>query len=224
MSLDGRALRVLVVDDHDVVRVGLRTLSTVAPQVVGSVQTAEHPDRIDLAGEPPDVTVMDFWFGDEVGPTAQQMARLRSWPTRVLLYTNESRPAALRESIIAGVSGLCLKTDGLDALAHAIRDVAGRGVAASSEMARTMLCECRDHDWLTPRERDVLRCLCDGLTDAQIAEILVISVKTVDNHVQNIFRKFRDRSCSDSVNRALAVRIALETGEVCVRGSTLERV
>ncbi len=197
--LTGRSLRVLVVDDHEVVRQGLRSF-------------LHHPDQIEVVGEAgtadealaqvgrtaPDVVVMDVRLPDRSGVEACREIRSRHPQVKVLMLTSYSDDEALMASIVAGASGYVLKhTRGSD-LAKAIEVVANGGSLLDLNMVKQAIerlqaqlarCPVGGPDSLTGREREVLRLLAQGKTNREIGRELFISERTVKNCVSSILAK-----------------------------------
>lgn len=182
--------KVVAVENLDVVRLGLLTLPMTRPDAVATIEVHPSVATLDLTRPAPDVLVVDYWLGHEDESVVPHLPDLVQWSPHVLLYTSEERPARLRAAMRTGVSGLCLKTDGLSALADAIQDVAVHGTAFSGPLAQALLEDDALGARLTERECEVLEGLATGLTIADIADQLVLSVKTVQTHAENIRRKY----------------------------------
>ncbi len=210
MTTARRPLRVSAVDNLDVVRLGLLTLPMTRPDVVATMEVFADVGDLDLTARPPDVLVLDYWLGHENTPVVPHLETLGTWTRHLLLYTSEERPAHLRAAMHHGATGLCLKTDGLNALAEAIRELHDHGAAFSGPMAHALLTDEALGARLTPRECEILQGLSAGFTVADLAEQLYLSVKTVQTHVENVRRKYtRD---GESTNRASMIRAAQRDG------------
>ena len=118
-----QALDVVVVENLDVVRRGLLSLPLTHPHAVASVRAFADVDDIDFNGRPPNVVVLDYWLGREDRASLGHVGRLHEWGAHVLLYTTEELPHPLQLAMQAGIDGLCLKNDGIDALVAAIMEV-----------------------------------------------------------------------------------------------------
>lgn len=192
-------LRLLLVDDHQVVRLGLRALLDGEPgiTVVGDVGTAA--EAVQMAGRVlPDIVLMDVRLPDQSGIMACQQIRQR-WPdVQVLMLTSFADEDLVLEAISAGAAGYVLKQVGTDDLLRAVRAV-GRGDAVlDPTTTRQLLARVRRaeheahgaafHD-LSERELEVLVLVAEGKTNAEIAAALVLSEKTVRNHVSTILEK-----------------------------------
>lgn len=194
-----RSVRVMIVDDHEVVRLGLRALFELEDDldVVGEVASGEAAaDEAERTR--PDVVVMDVRMGAVDGIEACRAVRERLPDAGVLMLTSFGTEEAVLAAIMAGASGFLLKNTGRAEVLRAVRTVgAGESLldpavtgavmrrlaelAASAEDPR--LAE------LSAREREVLQLVAEGLTNRQIAERLVISPVTARNHVSRILAK-----------------------------------
>jgi len=202
-------IRVLIVDDHQMVREGIKVLLSTCDDiaVVGeAADGAEALEQCRLIG--PDVVLMDILMPvmDGAEATAQITA---SWPEmRVIALTSYLDQEYVEKTLDAGAISYLLKDARPEALTRAIRDaVAGRGTIDSGAMR--VLMERRADDVgrdLTPREREVLALLAGGLSNKEIAETLTLSVGTVRLHVSNILAKL------GAPNRTTAAAIAMKHG------------
>jgi DNA-binding NarL/FixJ family response regulator len=192
-------LRLVLVDDHQVVRLGLRALLEGEPDitVVGEAGTAAEAIQV-VSRVEPHIVLMDIRLPDQSGITACQQVRQR-WPmVQVLMLTSFADEDLVLEAISAGAAGYVLKQLGNDDLLRAVRAV-GRGDAVlDPAVTRQLLARVRRaeheahgaafHD-LSERELAVLARIAEGKTNAEIAEALILSEKTVRNHVSTILEK-----------------------------------
>ena len=202
-------IRVLIVDDHQMVREGIKVLLSTCDDiaVVGeAADGAEALEQCRLIG--PDVVLMDILMPvmDGAEATAQITA---SWPEmRVIALTSYLDQDYVEKTLDAGAISYLLKDARPEALTRAIRDaVQGRGTIDSGAMR--VLMERRVDDVgrdLTAREREVLALLAGGLSNKEIAETLTLSVGTVRLHVSNILAKL------GAPNRTTAAAIAMKHG------------
>jgi two-component system response regulator NreC len=207
------SIRVLVVDDHAVVRAGLRRVLDSEPDIetVGEAENAERA-VFEAMEHKPDVILMDVVMpgksGIEIIPTLLQNAP----EARVLVLSMQDDPRYLREAFDAGASGYVLKEAADTDVVEAVRAVAAdqryvhpllgaRLVQAEADERRRA-----ESDPLSEREREVLRLLALGHTNQEIAKMLFISVRTAETHRAHIMQKLRLSS------RAELVRYALEQG------------
>lgn len=207
-------IRTLIVDDHGVLRAGLRALlaGEADLEVVG--EAADGDEALRMAGElSPEVVLMDITMPgmDGIEATRKLLAEMPS--ARVLLLTVHADSSLLREALKAGAAGYILKRAVESELINAIRAVARGDLYIDPAMTRALLTEparnpCRDNlnETLTSRETEVLQLIAGGYTNRQIAEKLTISVRTVEGHRANIMGKLDLRS------RVELVRYARETG------------
>ncbi len=192
-----RVLRVLLVDDHDIVRVGLTTLINGADdlEVVGGASTAAEC-LIRIATHRPDVVVLDVRLPDRNGIEVCRDIRSRFPNVKVLMLTAFADEEALSESLVAGASGFVLKQTRADELIAAVRAVGAGGTFHDSETTRrltegTLGREQSDliMSKLSHQEDTVAHHLAEGLTNKEIAEEMGLAEKTVKNYVSNLLSK-----------------------------------
>ena len=207
------SIRVLVVDDHAVVRSGLRRVLD-AEDDIETVGEAENAERavFEAMEHRPDVVLMDVTMPGQSGIEALP-ALLQSVPdTRVLMLSMQDDPGYVRAAFEAGASGYVLKEAADSEVVAAVRAVAsGEQYVHPSLGARLVAAEADERrraeaDPLSDREREVLRLLALGHTNQEIASMLYISVRTAETHRAHIMQKLRLSS------RAELVRHALEEG------------
>ena len=195
-------LRVVLVDDHDLFRTGLRNLlADQGVDVVGEAQTGMEALGLvrDLA---PDVVVMDLNMPGMSGVDATRQINVIAPLTRVLVLTISDQDGDVMDAILAGASGYLLKDSSIQELLQGIRSAAVgealisphiaskvlqrvRATSTSPEIADTIRSELSD------REVEVLKLIANGTDNAQIAAELHISPKTVKNHISNILMKLQ---------------------------------
>ncbi len=198
-------IRVLLVDDHAVVREGIRAFLQLQPdiEVVGEADGGEAALAIAAEVEP-DVVLMDLLMPDGDGISALRHLRDRQPAAAVLVLTSYLDDAQVFGAIQAGAAGYQLKDIQPEALADAIREVhAGRPALHAEAQARLMHRgrTAPPGSALTPRERDVLRLLTEGFANKEIATRLQVSEKTVKTHVSSILAKL---GVQDRTQAALA--------------------
>jgi NarL family two-component system response regulator LiaR len=197
-------IRVLLVDDHAVVREGLRAFLELQPDivVVGEADGGETALAV-AAKTKPDVVLMDLVMPDGDGITALRRLREESPDVRVLVLTSYIDDAQVFGAIQAGAAGYQLKDIQPEALADAIRDVHGDRPALHPEAQARLMHRTAGPpgSTLTPRERDVLRLLAEGFANKEIARRLFVSEKTVKTHVSSILQKL---GVQDRTQAALA--------------------
>lgn len=210
MTEKDRVLRILVVDDHPVFRMGMTALleSIEGATVVGEAATAAEgiaaAQRLN-----PDIVVMDLNLGDGSGIEATRVVVETCPATRVLVLTMHDDDESLLASIRAGAHGYLVKGAGQADIEHALRAVWKGQVIVGAEMADVALAALgrgprpkSPFPSLTDREVDVLDLLAEGLDNASIARRLVVNDKTVRNYVSAILSKLQARDRTDAILRA----------------------
>jgi two-component system response regulator NreC len=204
-------VRVLIVDDHTVVRSGLRLLLIANDDidVVGEAGTAR--DAVFRARQlKPDVILMDVVMPDQSGIEAVPQLVHEHPETKVLMLSMQDDPRYVREAFAAGASGYVLKEAADAEVVAAVREVARGGRYVNPELgARLVAAEAdarrqAEEDPLSEREREVLRLLALGHTNQEIAKSLYISVRTAETHRAHIMQKLRLASRAELVRYALA--------------------
>jgi DNA-binding NarL/FixJ family response regulator len=212
-------VRVFVVDDHAVVRRGLRAyLETVDDmEVVG--EAADGQDALDAiaalvaAGRPPDVALMDLLMPGMDGVTATAAITRRHPEMAVVAMTSFTQADKVHGALQAGAAGYLLKDAEADEVAAAIR-AACRGEvhldpAIARQLTRSLLAPtARSVNALTDREREILVLVAKGLSNQQIADALVISERTARTHVSNILSKLGVASRTQAALLAIREGIA----------------
>jgi NarL family two-component system response regulator LiaR len=201
-------IRVLVVDDHAMLRRGLRFFLRGFDdlELVGEAATAK--EAIELCAETePDVVLMDMVLPDRDGAAATQIVREHQPDTQVIALTSFQEEDLIERALQAGAIGYLLKSVTADDLAEAIRAAhAGRSTLApeaTEVLIRATRKRANQPDYgLTEREREVLALMVEGLSNADIAERLVISVATVKFHVSGILSKMGVSSRTEAVSLA----------------------
>jgi NarL family two-component system response regulator LiaR len=207
-------IRVLLVDDHVMLRRGLATFIKVYDDLELAGEAGSGEEAIPLCAQLlPDVVLMDMVMPDMDGVTATRAIRQQFPEVQVVALTSFKDKGLVQDALQAGAIGYLLKDVSADELAQAIR-AAHAGRATLSPGAAQALVQAaaqpptpgRD---LTKRERDVLALLVEGLNNTQIAERLVVSPSTVKSHVSHILAKLGVASRTEAA--ALAVRHGLVT-------------
>jgi DNA-binding NarL/FixJ family response regulator len=212
------SVRVLVVDDHAIVRSGLRRVLDAEPGIE-TVSEAESAERavFEAMEHKPDIVLMDVVMpgksGIEIVPSL-----LRAVPgTQVLILSMQDDPRYVREAFEAGASGYVLKEAADTELITAVRAVAaGERYVHPALGARLLAAEVEERkraeaDPLSEREHEVLRLLALGHTNQEIAKLLYISVRTAETHRAHIMQKLRLSSRAELVRYALANDLLQET-------------
>jgi two-component system response regulator DesR len=187
-------LRVLVVDDHDVVHWGLRSLLGGQPWVERCLAAHDAAEAIALAEQyEPDVALVDLFVGRESGAEICERLRLISPPARVLFISGAGRISAAAARA-AGASGFISKDWSAQEVVDAVRVVARGGSVFPAEDAEPPA-------GLTAREREVLALIATGATNAEIADRLFLSPHTVKEHTSAVYRKLGVRNRAEAVQR-----------------------
>jgi DNA-binding NarL/FixJ family response regulator len=189
-----RKLRVLVVDDHDVVHWGFRLMLTQQPWVERCLSARNSQEAIAHATRyEPHVALVDLFVGDESGAEICEQLRERSPGTRVLFISGAGRlsPSAARA---AGASGFVPKEWSAQEIAQAVQLV-GRGMSVFGDD------EERPANRLSGREREVLELMASGATNREIADVLHLSPWTVKEYTGALYRKLEVRNRAEAVQR-----------------------
>jgi two-component system, NarL family, response regulator NreC len=204
-------IRVLIVDDHAVVRSGLRLLLDQEPDIepIGEAGTGREA-LFQSRSLKPDVILMDVVMPDQTGLDVLPSLLHEQPDAKVLMLSMQDDPRYVREAFAAGASGYVLK-EAVDAeVVAAVREVARGGRYVNPELgARLVAAEAdaqrsAEEDPLSDREREVLRLLALGHTNQEIAKELYISVRTAETHRAHIMQKLRLQSRAELVRYALA--------------------
>jgi len=198
-------IRVLLADDHAIVREGLRTILGFQEGIEVVGEASDGQEAVDLTQKLlPDVVLMDIRMSKLDGVEATRRIKAQNPQIGVIVLTNYDDDRYVFEGIEAGASGYLLKDISSDDLAEAIRRVAqGESLMAPSVLRKVLdefahRAEERElpHEALTPRELEVLQALAGGLKNEEIAKELFITEKTVKSHLGSIFSKLgvNDRS------------------------------
>ncbi|MEV6133352.1 response regulator transcription factor [Streptomyces violaceusniger] len=194
MADPGR-IRVLLVDDHQVVRRGLRTFLQVQDDIEVVGEASDGEEGVARAEElRPDVVLMDVKMPGLDGIEALRILRGLDNPARVLIVTSFTEKRTVVPALRAGAAGYVYKDVDPEALARAIRSVHSGHVLLQPEVALALLSQEEGGGQgrggsLTEREREVLALIADGRSNREIARALVLSEKTVKTHVSNILMK-----------------------------------
>jgi DNA-binding NarL/FixJ family response regulator len=210
------SIRILVVDDHSVVRQGLRMFLRLDPDFEIVAEAEDGAQAVELARQfEPDVVLMDLLMPVMDGIKATAAIRSASPETEVIALTSVLEDAAVVDAVRAGAIGYLLKDAQADELCRAIRAAAAGQVQLSPKAAERLVREVRasaSPEALTEREIEVLRLLADGQSNKEMARSLSIGEKTVKTHVGNILAKLGVYS------RTQAALHAVQIGLVTMKG------
>ena len=205
-------IRVMLVDDHTMVRRGLATFLMVFDdlQLAGEAESGEAAVQL-CAKALPDVILMDMVMPGMDGSTATRLIRRQFPQVQIIALTSFKESELIRTALEAGAIGYLLKDVSADEVARAIR-AAHAGRATLSPDAAQALVESANQPPmpgldLTEREREVLSLMIEGLNNTQIAGRLTVSPSTIKSHVSNILSKLGVASRTEAVTLALRKRI-----------------
>lgn len=210
-------LTVLLVQPHPVTLLGLRTVLGSEPDVVVVGEAATGQQALEQSAQlHPDVVLLDTRLPDLSGLELVRRLRRRSPPPRLVVFSSEDQPWAIRAIMIAGAAAYLLKSAPPEEVVQAIR-IAGRGQRFVSAEVSARLDALFDAaiaaEPLSPRELEVLAHLASGETNGEVARCLGLAVKTVEMHVSSLLAKLGTRS------RTQAALVAVELGLVQLRSS-----
>ena len=211
MSPTSREIRVLLADDHAVVRAGIRQFLQQAPgiQVVGEAEDGEQAMRL-IESLAPDVAVLDVQMPKATGIEVARWARTKMKAVGILILTAYDDAPYVIAVLEAGAHGYMLKTAEPQEIVQAIRDVDEGKSALDIEVARRVLAQNLKREELgvqalTEREHEVLRLAARGYTNKAIGLQLGISDRTVQGHLAHIFAKLQAASRTEAVMRAVSL-------------------
>lgn len=201
-------ITVLLADDHEVVREGLRLALLRSPHIRVVGEAPDGATAVSLAERRrPDVIVMDLRMPEMDGIEATEEIMRRVPESKVLIFTAYSEKALLQRGLESGARGYILKEAPHETLLRAIEKVAA-GETFVDPALMSALTQTRDGtDVLTAREREILQLLADGMSNADVAAQLFISQETVKSHVRHILTKLEADTRTQAV--AIALRDAM---------------
>ena len=211
-----KAARILIADDHELVRQGMRAIFESEPQwvVCGEARTGLQALAMTLELKP-DLVVLDVSLPELNGIEVTRQIR-RALPVAILIVTMHDSDEVVKEAMDAGANGLVLKAEAGRTLADAVRMILARGEFISDRVSRvagrvTSLGDTaparRKPSLLTSRERQVLQLLAEGQANKEVATSLQISTKTAETHRARIMAKLEVHSMSELVRYAIRNRI-----------------
>ncbi|HEX2073645.1 MAG TPA: response regulator transcription factor [Geodermatophilus sp.] len=210
MADDDPVLRIVLVDDHPVVRAGLRALLEGQPDlvVVGEAAGAGEAEEVVRSAEP-DVVLMDLNLGAGAdGAATTRLLRRLPAPPRILVLTTYATEADILSALDAGAAGYLLKDAPPEELFRGVRAVARGETVLASEVAATLVRRVSSPEpALTEREVQILGLLADGLPNKEMAKRLLVSEATVKSHLSHIYSKLGVDSRAGAVARAIEQHI-----------------
>lgn len=201
-------IRVLIVDDHAMVRRGLATFLRAFGDLALAGEAGSGEEAVRMSAQvQPDVILMDMMLPGINGPEAIRAIRQRQPHVQVLALTSFKEGELIRHALEAGAIGYLLKDVSADELASAIRAAHSGRATLSPEATQSLVQMARQPDApsfeLTEREQTVLRLMVEGLSNTQIASRLVVSPSTIKSHVSAILTKLGVASRTEAVTLAL---------------------
>ena len=208
-------VRILLADDHDVVRRGLKALLQESSDWEICGEAASGREAVDLAQEmQPDIAIVDLMMPDLNGLETTRQIRRVSERTQVLIFTMHHNESIIHDVLEAGARGYLLKTDAEVHIVTAVETLLRRQPYFSARVSETVLegflrsgrqasTEGTVVPRLTPREREVIQLLAEGHRNKKIAQILGISIKTVETHRTTLMRKIGVNSIVELVRYAV---------------------
>jgi RNA polymerase sigma factor (sigma-70 family) len=215
--VNDKPIRVIVADDHSVVREGIRTVLEASDDfdIIAEAATGEEALRL-IAEHDPDVAILDITMPELSGIEVITRLRERAARTSVLILSMHDHPEYVLGAVRAGADGYLMKSAGPAEVRDAVRAVADGRESFSSRVTQQLSSALRDEaaretsrdriEQLTPREKEVLVRVAEGRTSREIAEEFGISHRTVETHRESIMRKLGIRTVAG------LTRFALEAG------------
>lgn len=205
---DPAKIRILIVDDHAVVRSGLGAFLTAVPDLEMVGEAKDGQQALECARSlHPDVILMDLMMPGMDGVTATRKIKEQMPDIQVIALTSYQENDLVQQAMQAGAIGYLMKNVLALELATAIRAAKEGKMTLSPEAVESLVRATRqpvEMDTLTEREKEVLKLMVEGLNNAEIAERMVISLSTVKYHISNILSKF------NVDNRVAAITLALQ--------------
>ena len=206
-------MKILIVDDHKVVRDGIRFMLLDAPdiEIVGDAESAEEMFDV-IEGDPVDVVLLDIRMEGMTGLDALERIASDFPQVRVLMLSMHDQPGYVRRAIELGASGYLLKSAGRDEILAAITAVSEGETYIQGRLMEPLLADVtgspRQTGRLSPREQQVLQLIADGSENKQIARELGLSEATVKTYIRGVFE------CLGVSSRAEAVAVGLRIGVI----------
>lgn len=214
-----KTVRILIADDHDLMRRGVRTLLEPHPgwEICGEATTGR--EAVAKAEElKPNIVILDIGMPDLNGVDAAKRIKKASPDTEVLIFSAHYSDQLIREILEAGVRGYIVKSDSDRDLVIAVESLAKKKPFFTSRATEVMLTSFSDggpkqdvseplRDRLTTREREIVQLLAEGKSSKEVASSLNISVKTAETHRANIMRKLQIHTVSELVRYAIRNQI-----------------
>jgi len=209
------ALRLLIADDHEIVRKGLRSLLESQPGWQVTAEASDGREAVEKAKElKPDITVLDIGMPALNGLEAARQMIKNDARAKILILTMHESDPLIREVLDAGARGYVLKSDAGRDLVTAVNAVRSNKTFFTAKVAQIVLDGYLDkkpkkqepdaaHSRLTPRQREIVQLLAEGKSSKEVAVALGLSVKTAETHRANIMRRLDCHSVSELVRYAV---------------------
>ncbi len=220
-------IKVVLIDDHPIVRAGMRAILACTNDIEIVGEGSNQVEALDLVSRfHPDVLVLDVELPDGSGlDVATTLKNEKDSSTSVLILTAHNDPQLIFNLLRNGAIGYVLKDEALETLAGAIRSAASGKSFLSPSVAgqviqkainevvpiKTLTTDIQYEEELTPRERDILKLLAEGLDNKDIAERLTLTKRTVQNHISTIYGKLGLKTRTEAMLYALNHRISRKT-------------
>jgi DNA-binding NarL/FixJ family response regulator len=201
--------RILIADDHEVVRSGLRKILEAQPDWEVVAEAADGKEAINRAlATKPDIAVLDYSLPLVNGIEATRQIRIRLPKTEILVFTMHDSETLIQELLRAGARGYVLKSDAKVNLIAAIKALSAHRPYFTTKVSEALLDSflarpTGEASTLTNRERGVVQLVAEGYTNKQVANILNVSLKTVETHRASIMRKLKLTSSANLVRYAI---------------------
>ena len=205
--------RILIADDHDIVRDGLRALLETRADWTVVAEACNGQQALELAtATRPDVAILDYSMPVMNGVEVAKQFRVRRLRAEVLVFTMHDDDGVIREALQAGVRGYLLKADARRHLIEAVETLAQHEAYISGKVSGALLDAVLDGrsragSPLTARERTIVQLIAEGRTNKEICPILQIGIKTVETHRASAIRKLGVRTTADLVRYAIRNRM-----------------
>jgi two-component system, NarL family, response regulator LiaR len=204
-------IRILIVDDHTVVRSGLRLFLLAFPDLEVVGEAGNGRQAIEMCGVcAPDVVIMDLVMPEMNGIETTRQIRAKFPKTHVVALTSFPDEHLVQDAIAAGATGYLLKTASAPELVEAIRASAQGKAIYAREVEQALVKHPEERYYpeaLTHREKQVLHCIVQGKSNAEIAEEMVVGVSTIKYHVSHILAKLGVKSRSEAIAYAVQHRM-----------------
>ena len=201
-------VRILIADDHEVVRSGLRATLEAQPGWSVVAEAANGKDAVAKAAQvAPDVAIVDYALPLINGIEVTRRIRIRNPGTEVLIFTMHDSETLIREMLSAGARGYLLKSDATTFLITAVESLAAHKPFFTGKISETLLesflVQGQHGDMLTGRERTVVQLIAEGYTNKEMADILNLSMKTIEAHRASALRKLELKNTAGLVRYAI---------------------